>query len=73
MDNRIKKIIEILLIALVVISVIIFETIYPFVLGISLLIIIILERNSMSKMIVNFALVFWIVSTVIIFIRHFVK
>lgn len=73
MDNRIKKIIEILLIALVVISVIIFETIYPFVLGISLLIIIILERNSMSKMIVNFALVFWIVATVIIFIRHFVK
>lgn len=73
MDNRIKKIIEILLIALVVISVIIFETIYPFVLGISLLIIIILERNSMSKMIVNFALVLWIVATVIIFIRHFVK
>lgn len=72
MDNRMKYTIEIALLIIVVVSVIFFESIYSFVSGISLIIIILLERKNMSKTIFNFALVLWIVATTIIFLRHFI-
>ena len=72
MDNRTKKVIEFSLIAFVVLSVILFETIYPFVLGISIFIIIFLERKNMNKKTFILSLILWIIATFIICIKHFI-